>query len=83
MSRMVLTWWPTWDGSSFALSHAMLGGPSLPDSAHMSRSRSGRLGGMCRQRGRDGCACGWRACARRPARGVADLRQVRSRARAP
>eukprot|EP00966_Prymnesium_polylepis_P128053 2961357-Prymnesium_polylepis.1 len=22
MSRTVLTWWPTWDGSSFALRHA-------------------------------------------------------------
>eukprot|EP00966_Prymnesium_polylepis_P314526 7267903-Prymnesium_polylepis.1 len=37
----------------------------------------------CRRRGRGGCACGAPACARRLARGVADLRQVRSRVRAP
>eukprot|EP00966_Prymnesium_polylepis_P003315 76083-Prymnesium_polylepis.1 len=46
MSRTVLTWWPMWGGSSFALSHAMLRGPTLPDSVTMSRSRSGRPGGM-------------------------------------
>eukprot|EP00966_Prymnesium_polylepis_P106234 2460698-Prymnesium_polylepis.1 len=43
ISRTVLPWWPTWDGSSLPFSHARLRGPFLPDSVTMSRSRSGRL----------------------------------------
>eukprot|EP00966_Prymnesium_polylepis_P295130 6815758-Prymnesium_polylepis.1 len=69
----------------------MLRGPAVCPTrqsapAHMSRSRSGRLGGMQTtshsSEGDVDVLVGSRACERRRARGVADLRQLRSRARA-
>eukprot|EP00966_Prymnesium_polylepis_P266162 6148405-Prymnesium_polylepis.1 len=61
----------------------MLRGPIWPDSATMSRSRSGRLGGMQTTRAR--WMCLWRAVIRSStgSREGADLRQVRSPGRGP
>eukprot|EP00966_Prymnesium_polylepis_P122909 2841752-Prymnesium_polylepis.1 len=66
ISRTVLTWWPTGDGSSLSFSHAIYCvGPACPTrSPCRGASRGGPL--ACRRRARDGCACGGRSSGRRP-----------------